>query len=130
MMNALPSFAQLQPSPSGQSAAASPLSLITGESGGMGPFDALFANKETAALPIPTANGEHPAASGQFQDVRVIMQLLRSSQADATPDAAAAVLPNTALMSDPAANDTSLKAPTLPTTERTETRGGRPHKAV
>lgn len=81
MMNALPHFAQLQPPPSGQAATASALSLLSsGDSGdGLSGFNAVLVQTTAPAADALVPGTDHPSSSGQFQDVNVILQLLRSA---------------------------------------------------
>lgn len=77
MMGALPSFAQMQTSANGL--AGSPLGTIGGEQADLLGFGALLSQ----SAPNAAANsGSAEQGAGHFQDVNVILQLLRSSQSD------------------------------------------------
>lgn len=77
MMGALPSFAQMQPPANGL--AGSPLGTIGGEQADLLGFGALLSQSAPNAA---ASSGSAEQSAGHFQDVNVILQLLRSSQSD------------------------------------------------
>lgn len=107
-MNALPSFVQVQPT--GQTAPATSLSLLSGEGGKMANFNALVL--QNAALPEQgeAASAEPIASSGEFQDVNVILQLLRTSQSGASQTAMGAA-PIMAAQANPSLTDMTQPQP-------------------
>lgn len=107
-MNALPSFVQVQPT--GQTAPATSLSLLSGEGGKMANFNALVL--QNAALPDQgeAASAEPIASSGEFQDVNVILQLLRTSQSGASQTAMGAA-PIMAAQANPSLTDMTQPQP-------------------
>lgn len=77
MMGALPSFAQMQTPANGL--AGSPLATIGGEQADLLGFGALMSQRAPNAA---ASGGSAEQGAGHFQDVNVILQLLRSSQSD------------------------------------------------
>jgi flagellar hook-length control protein FliK len=124
MMNALPHFAQLQPPPSGQAATASALSLLSsGDSGDvLSGFNAVLVQTTAPAADALVPGTDHPSGSGQFQDVNVLLQLLRS----APPETAALEGGIDAALQPAQKAPTAAPSPLTPATDPICSQNGQP----